>query len=302
MSYRILTSTLWKSGLVACAALGLVGLPGGCTPVKDRSKPEARLTSGWNNYRLGEFSLALKDFQAVVQETAPATPIHLAALYGEATTWSLRRPDEDNVHAAELFHQVIDQAPTDSLAAWSWLALARIKALPVDGMPADHRQQVEAYQEVVSRFPKHLAGEEAFLMQQAAILSVPGTNGVGEVLAALRTFTRDHPDTPWLSAAYGLQGHCCAVLGLAQERVEASVKAWKSAEIDPANPIQDRSWTYWQIATLAEFETGDFDMAREYYRKLIAEYPSEQKIFLAKQELNRMDELEKRILAERPAP
>ena len=33
-------------------------------------------------------------------------------------------------------------------------------------------------------------------------------------------------------------------------------------------------------------------MAREYYGKLIANYPTEQRVFLAKQELKRMDDLE----------
>ena len=49
---------------------------------------------------------------------------------------------------------------------------------------------------------------------------------------------------------------------------------------------------------MAEFGAGDFGVAREYYRKLIAEYPDEQRVFLAKQELKRMDELEARLRAE----
>ena len=43
---------------------------------------------------------------------------------------------------------------------------------------------------------------------------------------------------------------------------------------------------------VAEFDVGDFGLARLYYRKLIEEYPKEQRVFLAKQELKRMDEME----------
>ena len=228
---------------------------------------------------------------------APGSAAALAALYGEATTWALRRPDEDFEKAAVLFREVIEQAPTNSLAAWSWLALARIQSLPADGVPADLPQQVKAYQEVIDRFPFSPAGEEAFLMQQSAKLVEPDTGRAEEVKKALEGFIQTHPQSPWRSAAHTLVAHCCAVLGKGEERLAAVIESWKTQEIDPSNSIQDWSWTYWQIAALAEFEAGDFATAREYYRKLINEYPSEQKVFLAKQELRRMDDLEARLRA-----
>lgn len=256
-----------------------------------------RLARGWDLYRLGEFSLALREFEAAAQGTGPGSSNHLAALYGQATTWNLRRPSEDKARAERLYREVIALAPTNDLAAWSWLALARMKALPVGGEIPPLQPQIEAYQEVIDRFPFHPVGEEAFFHQQAARLEQPDEARTREVLAALETFLRTHPQSPWRSAAYGLVGHCCAVLGLKDRHVESVFDSWRSVEVNPASPpsTRDMSWFYWQVATLAEFETGDFAMAREYYRKFITEYPREQRVFIAKQELKRMDELEKEI-------
>jgi len=267
------------------------GQPGGGTA------GEQRLASGWERYRLGEFSLALKDFEAAARSTEPGSANHLAALYAQATAWNLRRPDEDPVRAKRLYREVIERAPTNDLAAWIWLALARLASMPVAGEIPPLQPQIEAYQEVIDRFPFHPAGEEAFLHQQAARLEQPDEGRTREVFAALETFLREHPQSPWRSMAHGLVGHCCTILGLKERRLEAAFEAWRTAEIDPSLPpdARDNAGFYWQVATLAEFETGDFDMAREYYRKFIAEYPMEQRVFLAKQELKRMDELETAI-------
>ena len=285
-------------------ALKRVGLPGvlvaalvllGCAKHQETGRPETLILSGWNNYRLGEFSLATRDFEAAMKKAPQGGPEHLGALYGLATTWNLRRPGEDPDRAAQLFRQVIALAPTNDLAAWSWLALARMKAMPVAGESPELNAQVLAYQDVIDRFPFHSAGEEAFLFQQAARLETPDVDLTREVLAALERFIEIHPKSPWLSSAYGLVAHCCTVLNLPDKRFAAMLKASKAAEIDPLNPLQDLSAIYWQLATVAEFDLGDFALAREYYRRLIAEYPKEQRVFLAKQELRRMDEVEEEI-------
>ena len=296
-----ITSRFLPAGRIfGVAALAMV--MAGCNPLARTLPPEKRIRAGWDNYRLGEFSLALKDFQAVVEASAPGSDLHLAALYGEATTWRLRRPDEDLEQAARLYQRVIELAPTNSLAAWSWLALARIQSLPLDGQPAPLARQEQAYREVISRFPFHPAGEEAFLMMQAARLADSSAGLAARVREEITAFLETHGGSGWRSAANTLLSHCCLVMGDGEARLAAVMSAWKTGEMDPSNPVQDRSWTYWQLATVAEFEAGDFATAREYYRKLMEEYPTEQKVFLARQELQRMDELEARLRSERQRP
>ncbi|MEI8243859.1 MAG: tetratricopeptide repeat protein, partial [bacterium] len=261
----------------------------GCHGSHERISPAVLLDAGWNNYRLGEFDLAQKNFEQTLRQAAEGSTAHLAALYGAAVTWDLRRPGENAERAAQLYRAVIASAPTNDLAAWSWLALARMKATRPPGREVAREELLRGYQEVTDRFPHHPAGEEALLFQQAALLETSLEQDAQAVLATLERFLRTHPESPWRNAAYRLIGHACDVLRQHPKRLEAALQELQTQEIDRLNPSSDLSWPYWSIAVIAEFDVGDFARARQYYRKLIAEYPTDQKVFLAKQELARMD-------------
>ena len=283
-------TSVWLAGLLACVM--------GYTGTRGASQPETLTLTGWEHYRLGEFGQARRDFRAVLASTAQDGQARQAALYGLATTWNLQRPDEDVARAARLYREAIAQGPTNELAAWSWLALARMQAMPVAGERPGVGAAVAGYQQVIDRFPFHPAGEEAFLLQQSVWLEQPAQARAQAVLDALDAFLRTHSSSPWRGAAFGLEVSCCAVLGRGDQRLDAALQEWKAAEGDAADPLVDRSWTYWRIATIAEFDAGDFATAREFYGKLIANYPTEQKVFLARQELQRMDNLESRLRQE----
>jgi hypothetical protein len=76
----------------------------------------------------------------------------------------------------------------------------------------------------------------------------------------------------------------------------------ETRERDPTNPRTDFSSAYWAIATRAEFREGDFEVARRYYGKLMAEYPTDMRAFGAGLALKRMDEVEARLRAGQPVP
>ena len=290
-------STRWITGLLLGGLC--ISLAACARPQSHRSQPEQLIHQGWNFFRLGEFNQARKDFQKALEHAPRGSTPQLQALYGLATTWSLQRPDEDPVRAAQYYRQLIDLAPTHDLAAWSLLALARMQMLPVAGEPPPWQAQAAAYQPVIDRFAFHPAGEEAFIFLQAAKLrDQPDEAQTREILQALDAFLHAHPQSPWRTTACTLAVHCHTLLDEGESRLADIIQAWKTAELDPLNPIQDCSATYWQIATTAEFDAGDFTVARQYYRQLIAEYPTDQRVFLAQQELKRMDDLESIIQRE----
>ncbi len=262
--------------------------------------PEKRIAAGWVRFSQGDFTLALAEFESALAALPKPSPARVQALYGLATTWNLRRPGEEPDRAARLYREVVDAAPADDLAAWSLLALARMPLLAPGAAvkPPEAAALDQAYQAVIDRFPFHEAGEQAFLLQQAARLTISRPEQARSALAALDEFLKTHPKTSYASGAWRLIAHACQVLNLPERRLEAVLKEWQTTERDPVNPGQELALTYWNIATIAEFEVGDFGVAREYYRKLIREYPAEQRVFLAKQELKRMDELEARLRAE----
>lgn len=268
----------------------------GLIPVALAAEPgDDLLREGWEHFRLAEFSLAVKTFErdAAQAETNPV--VQAQALYGLAMTWALRRPGEDIEQALALYRRAIAAAPDSDAAAWSWLAIARLKHAAATLKDTQDSPEVRrAYQDVINRFPTQPAGEEAFLFQQTATLAVPRPVTARPAVVALGEFLKTHPQTPYRRAAWSLIAHGNQILGDHDQRLAALLEMLATAEVDPQAPLYHAS-EYWSIATLAEFECGNFAVAREYYQKLIVEYPTDQRIFLAKRELQHMTDVEARL-------
>ena len=255
---------------------------------------EGGIQAAWLDYSLSEFDLAVEKFEAALASAAPGSDERLQALYGLATTWNLRRPGEDLDKARGLYEQVLEEAPQHDVAAWSLLGLARTKHLVPVGEDPDYPAVYRAYQEVIDRFPGHLAAEEAFIYLQAALISTLKEKETRQALAALEGFVKD-PSKKFIGPAYSLMAVSYQTLNMPEERLWAEQKSLETTEVDPTNPFTEFAWQYWNLATIAEFEVGDFDTARKYYRKLIEEYPTDIRMYGAKQALKRMDEVEAKI-------
>jgi len=283
------------------AALALMALlAGGCSGGA-LHEPDDPVEAGWEWFRSGEFGLAEKTFERAERAAGSNVANRAEALYGQAVTWHLRRPGGNATRADALYREVIATAPDHELAGWSALGLARLpEALP-PGREPPRDERLQGYQAVIDRFPGHPAAEEAFLLQQGLRLAEPASDAEPRaVLAALDAFLAAHTNSPNIVTLWSLTEQAATWLGLPDRRLEAIFQQWRAAPVDPAatNAVSDLSQTYWRIATVAEFEVGDFHLAREYYGKLIKEYPTQQRVFLAKQELRRMGELEARLRRE----
>lgn len=279
----------------------LLGLTaGGCRVSAPAVPPEEAVADGWRWYGGGEFGLAVKAFEAALSGVGTNILLRQQALYGLANTWNLRRPGENLAKAEAHYRDVIAAEPTADLAAWSALALARMRAAPVGGEPVALDVQEQAYQAVADAYPSHPAGEEAFLYQQAARLNDPRAGREREVLAALDAYLTARPATPWRTTIFRLSAHCCEVLGLPERRVAALLQelAANQATAAATSTRADSLMSYWWLATAAHYDLGDFEMARDFYGRLIREYPTDQRVFPAKQALLWMDERERGWLAE----
>lgn len=282
-----------------CAFTAVALLAGGCGGVSHGTGDT--VAAGWEWFRIGEFNLAEKAFTRAEQQSGDDVSRRVEARYGLAVTWHLRRPNGDTVRAADLYREVMVMAPAHELAGWSALGLARLPESLPPGKEPPRDERLQGYQAVIDRFPGHPAAEEAFLLQQGLRLAEPASDDEPrEVLATLDEFLVAHTNSPNVSIVWSLIEQAATWLSLPDRRLEAVVQQWRTAPVDPAatNAVTDLSFTYWRIATVAEFEAGNFDVAREYYGKLIDEYPTQQRCFLAKQELRRMAELEARLRQE----
>jgi len=302
-------SGVWRVGFQPCrdhqragilrifSILVLLSMPAGCER-RSVEAPAEQVARGWELYRFGDFAPAAKAFESAIAGSQRGSEPWLAATYGLACTFNHRRPGEDRVRAAALYESVIAAAPEHDLSAWSLLALARMKHLaPVDVEP-DLEAARAAYQRVIERFPRHLAGEEALVYLQSTFLANRDPAEASRALTALQAFLRDRPQTKFASAAWGLIAACHEICDEPDERLAAEIKALETREPDPTNPFHDNATAYWRIATIAEIDCGDFATARKYYNLFIAEYPNEARTFPTMQALERMDKLEATLRAE----
>jgi tetratricopeptide (TPR) repeat protein len=298
MGDSVRTTFLSRAALVS---LVLSLAAAGCGPPA-AGDPAEQIQIGWNRYRVGEFGDAIAAFEKARDATPAGRPLHVKALYGLATSWNLRRPGEDPELARRLYQQVLDLAPASDEAAWSLLALARMKHLLPVGQEPDLAEVRRAYQEVIDRFPNHVAGHEAFMHQQATLVASFKPEDARQVITNVQAFIQKHPDSQFLSPLYGLIGTCHFILNEPEERLAAELKAYDTHELDPTNPNQDNTGVYWSLACMAEYDVGDFATARRFYRLLLEEYPADIRVYAAKQSLKRMDEIEARFRAELAAP
>lgn len=275
-----------------------VAWPVGCAKQKETSSAADLISAGWNNYSLGEFERAVTKFQAAADDKEASPELHQKALFGLATTWSLRRPNEDKDKAKALYQQLIDADPKCDLAIWSALALARMKHLVPVGEDPDYNEVNAAYDDIIQRFPGHLAAKEAFLFRVAILVSTLKREDAKVAVEQLNTFIDTSTNNEFVGPAFSLLAVSYTTLGEQEKRLDTEIRSLDRTEIDPANPFTEFAWQYWNIATIAEFEVGDFDTARTYYKKLIEQYPTDKRIYAAKKALKRMDEMEAKIRSE----
>jgi tetratricopeptide (TPR) repeat protein len=262
--------------------------------------PSDQISRGWRYFQAGEFSLATDQFQSACDQlrsrVIAADPVLLEARFGLAQSWDLGRRDEGGpAIAAPIYQQIVTADPTGDLAAWCLLAMARSQHLsaPPESDPVN---VLALYQTVVDRFPRHPAGEEAFMyIQIIRLLSNPSDEQSNRVLASLEQFVQHHAESKFISEAYMLQANCLDRLGKPREKLAAMEKAFQTREVDTANPRMDNAAPYWSLATTAEFDAGDFPTARKYYNLLRNQYPNDQRSFPALQQLRRMDDIEAAI-------
>jgi TolA-binding protein len=265
----------------------------GCDAAENPGDVPAHLRSGWDFYRTAEYRLAAREFENALRAAPARGPDHQQALYGLATTLDLGRPDHDAARATQLYEQITAESPDSDLAAWSMLALARMKDVVGVDEAIDRDAARAAYQRVIDRFPKHPAAEEALLHQQSLRVNTLRPDDAAAARKVLQQFIETHPNSRWRSAFYSEISACCAVLNDPEARLAAEIKALETRERDPGNPAADNSFAYWFIATFAEYECGDLQTARKYYTKFVQEYPTDLRTYSAKLALKRLDEAQK---------
>ncbi len=286
---RLLLAILLAIGLAACAK-----------KVRQAGDASTLIGEGWTKYRLSEFQDAALDFESARASAPRGSDDWAMATYGLATTWDLRRPGEDPKKATGLYQEILAAASTSPMIPWTALALARQQHLVPVGKEPDYAAVNKAYKSIMEKFPGHLAAKEAFLYLQSIQLAKLDSNSSREAEKKLLDFiAKGEPE--FLSPAWSLLTVAYVTLNEQEKRLQAEQRSLELTEVDPSDPYLEFGGRYWNIATIAEFEVGDFDLARHFYNLLLEKYPTDRLGYGCKQALKRMDELEAKIRAEEEA-
>ena len=294
MAFHSRFSALLVAGLLAALACGAC------------SKDDAQSAEGdvkdivnqaWTAYRLNEFHDAIRHFEAARAAAEEGSDDWAMATYGLGIVWDLQRPGEDPVKATKLFTEALEKAPNSPIAPWVELALVRQKHLVPVGKEPDYDAVKAGFQHIMDTYPGHLAAKEAFLYLEGIRLSelAPESSRVAE--SNLLDFVA-HEDHEFVSPAWSLLTVAYVTMDEQEKRLHAEEESFANVEKDPLDPSVEYAWAYWNLGTIAEFEVGDFDLARKYYKELLKEYPNDIRVHGCKQALKRMDDMEALIRAE----
>jgi len=254
---------------------------------------EELIPAGWESYRLGEFDRAVEQFQKAAQVASKEDQnLSMQGIFGEAACWQYRRDGKDTSRAAALYNEIIQVAPRRPLAPWSKLAKVRIQHFGRIEPKPDYESLAREYAAIYERYPDHPAGQEAFVNRFHILLFDPSPDLVRHSLPELKKFLARHPESPFLSPVCAQISLCYKVLKERDESLSWLIRAFEKREKDQGNPNADNSGSYWSIGRAAEYEAGNFTVARSYYQRLIDEYPKDQRIYEVRRALRRMGEVE----------
>lgn len=272
--------------IVALACLA--GLAGCQPPQKEAQSVEQELRRAWQGFRSGEFTDAIQRFESVRAKEDPNSRNYLIATYGLATTWSLRRPGEDPILAKALYEEVLNNKNAGDLAMWVTLDLGEQAATVTVNEEAGKKEAMRLFSKVITAAPDTPAGAEALVQREVVRVASGKPEAAAEAVKNLEGYLAENPGTPYITAIQFLNAQAYRMLNQPDKELAALISALDHWDRDPRSPRDDRSRFYWQVAILSEFRAGRPDIARQYYERLIKEFPRDNRIFYARKALDRL--------------
>jgi len=297
-----MTTTILGRAALAAVLAGMMVVCAGCGRGAGADSSEDAYDLGWNFFRLAEFEIARKHFEASLKLATNETQ-RVRALSSLADAWNYNGGNQEHTmkKAADLYRRVIAEDSEKVWAPWAALAIARhIVWRAVDNFP-DLAELEEAYGAVMRDYPGTMAAEEAFLYLQNARIARMDDAALAKSVEELEAWVEEHLESPVLSRAYAMlaRGY-----HLQREGLKYIGALSRSAEIAKMQvqhenmPAGDQGETYFKAGTAAQFDAGDFELARKYYAMLIEESPVDQRVFIAEQHLEQMKKFEEEVREE----
>lgn len=291
-------------GFVLCLAAATLAVLAGCGKRGSLTESfEDAFDKGWGAYRLSEFDRAQRFFEdALTQaEASDSLEARVKANYSLGDLWNLRRPNQDPRKAEGFYKKVVELDPRSEWAAWASLALARQMQLEAVTELPDLVKLKARYDDVINRYPNHQVADESVIYLQSARLVRASDESITDATRDLEAFVRERTNSLYLANAYSLLANAYHHQGRGRDYIETLVKSVELSRALTQNanlPASDQAATFYKIGLAAQLDAGDFALAREYFNLLIMEYPRDQRVFVAEQQLAAMNAYEARVREE----
>jgi tetratricopeptide (TPR) repeat protein len=276
--------------------LSLLWICGSCSRSPgDRHNPESDLAAGWLQFRIGNYAEAEQRFRSA--SNAMQGPSRVNALYGLLLVDTLghagERPDEANALRDAIVKE--DQSADRTYAAWASLAVVRDRALRTGTDDASQKALADAYQDIAQRYPTTPAASEARLYAWAVRMQTSDPAALQHAIDELRQQLPHRQNDPYVSSLYSLLANGLERLHDYDGALQMRETAFKLRPADLTNPQLVNVVELYQLGLAAEFDTGDFEKARHYFRLFLQRAANDQRAFLVRLELQRMDDIEAKL-------
>lgn len=239
------------------------------------------LRNAWEDFRTGRWSVVERSLSKL--KASGFVDASCEAKFLEGNLWQHRRPGQDLARALAAYRWVVERHPEHPLAAWALLATGRIHDLDV--ISPSPEAAIPVYREVMDRFPESPAAQEAALHLSLALLQARGKDGGAQAVAMLESWHAAHPDPCYATQFELMLGKFYRYpLGNDRKAVQHLAVA---LDLRPAT-LSQRVKTCWTIATLAEKDLKDRELAVRYYTRFVKDFPMNRTVFMAKQALERL--------------
>lgn len=275
---------VWLIAAVLCALAG-------CGGKRETGTPQEILDRGWKYFAVEQAAEAERCFNTVLESAADKS-LRCQAAYGLAQVQSLLRHGQGSRRAVEFFKRVIALDPEGPLAAWAALGIVRDKHLPARSDASIPVEELKReYAQVIERYPGTPAADDAFLYRMSLYLQSLTAADAQVVVDETRTRLAITPTGNQASMLHHLAAQAYHTLNRHRESVEATIQSWETRVLEPTTP-PNYNYEYYTIALAAEYDVGDFALARKYFQLFLKEFPTDQKAFTVRAELQRMDTIE----------
>ena len=266
---------------------------GGCDELQHApADPRQAIAEGWLDISTSQFDAAEALFIHAAETARPKSAEYLQARYGLANACQHRKPTSKTDEARAIYKTLVELDNAGEIGAWSSLALARIEHLNLYAAghaklpePAEIEAVRRMYQVTIDSFPQTQAAEESAVYSGAALIEQMSAECATEGIAYLTAWIATHKESVYAPAAFGRLAAAYEILNRRTEQLDALIQSLGTDD----DPLDDRSAIFYRIAMIADRFAAKPEIAKQYYRKLLENYPTDPRVYACKRNLHRLE-------------